>query len=87
MVWQLPHQEDQSQGREEEVTEVTSLRVYMRHLRAAKLCAPGAKAWWASHGLDFRDFVRNGIDAQTLIETGDPDALRVVEIARTEDVS
>lgn len=66
------------------MSEVTSLRVYMRHLRTAKLCAPGAKDWWARHNLDFRDFVRNGIAAETLIETGDPDALRVVEIARTE---
>lgn len=68
------------------MSEVTSPRVHMRHLRTAKFCAPGAKDWWASNNLDFRDFVRNGIDAETLLKTGDPRALRVVEIARNENV-
>lgn len=62
------------------------MRVHVRHLRTAKICVPGARDWWARRGLDWRDFVRNGIDAETLLETGDPDAVRVVEIARNEHV-
>lgn len=62
------------------------MRVYMRHIRAAKLCAPGVKNWWARHGLDLKDFTKNGIDAEVLLKTGDPYALRVVEIARNEHV-
>lgn len=62
------------------------LRVYLRHLRTAQYCKPGAQDWWQRQGLDWRDFCKHGIDAQTLIATGDPMALRVVEIARNENV-
>lgn len=64
--------------------EVTSPRCYMRHLRTAKICSGGARDWWKHHGFDWSDFLRNGIPAETLLETGDPFALRVVEIAREE---
>lgn len=47
-------------------------------------CAEGARAWFAAHGLSWRDFVFNGIDADILTATGDPMALRVVEQARRQ---
>jgi hypothetical protein len=50
-------------------------------LRRSKVC-PMARVWFAKHGLDWRDFVRNGIDADKLTATGDAIALRVVEEAR-----
>lgn len=81
MVRELPIEEDQV-GRQE----VTSDRVYMRHLRAAKICSPGARSWWKRREWSWTDFLTNGIAAQTLLETGDPDAARVVKIARDEDV-
>jgi hypothetical protein len=62
------------------------MRVYMRHIRASKLCASGARDWWARQGFDWSDFLTNGIAVETLLETGDPDAMRVVEIARNEHV-
>ncbi len=65
--------------------EVTSTIVRMKHLRTAKICADGARTWWESEKLDWRDFVRNGIPAQKLLDTADPRALRVVEIARKDD--
>lgn len=65
--------------------EVTSTIVRVKHLRAAKICASGAQTWWEAEHLDWRDFVRNGIPAQRLLDTGDPRALRVVEIARKDD--
>jgi hypothetical protein len=69
------------------MVEVTSdIIVRMRHLRAAKFCADGARKWWRVQGFDWSDFLTNGISATTLLETGDPMALRVVEIARNEDV-
>lgn len=68
------------------MTEVTSEpRVYMRHIRAAKICAPGVLTWWTANGLDWRGFVKNGIAGEDLLATGDPVAERVVEIARNED--
>lgn len=80
MVRQVSHHEDQDEGREE----VTS-RVYMRHVRAAKFCSGGARNWWKRHGLDWSDFLDNGIAEETLLQTGDALALRVIEIARNEN--
>ncbi len=48
------------------------------------LCARGARAWFAAHGLSWSDFVAYGIAAETLIATGDALALRVVAFARGE---
>jgi hypothetical protein len=57
-------------------------RVTMRHIRAAKLCRRGTKAFFERHDLDWIDFLKNGIEAEKLAATGDAMALRVVEIAR-----
>lgn len=65
--------------------EVTSEPVcWMRHLRTAKICSGGARSWWPRNGLDWNDFLKNGIPGEKLLETGDPFARRVVEIARAE---
>lgn len=50
-------------------------------LRKAKVCAR-ASLWFKDHGLDWKDFVLNGIEADKLLATGDAQAKRVVEIAR-----
>ena len=42
-------------------------------------CAPGIKKWFAEHNLDLREFLTNGIDAQTLYDTGDHLAVSIVE--------
>jgi hypothetical protein len=52
-------------------------------VRMAGLCASGARRWFEAYGLDFRDFVTNGIDAEVLLATGDAYALRVVEFTRS----
>jgi hypothetical protein len=55
------------------------------HIQAAHICLrPGAQSFFKRHGFDFRDFMRNGIDAEKLIATGDAMALAVVDIARKE---
>ena len=56
--------------------------VTINDVRAVGLCVNGSRAWFARHGLDFRAFLRDGLDAQTLLATGDAMALRVVERAR-----
>ena len=45
-------------------------------------CRGGARQWIEAHGLDWREFVRDGIPASTLEATGDAIAFRVVEWAR-----
>jgi hypothetical protein len=52
------------------------------HVRAAGLCVHGTRTWFARHGLDFRAFLRAGLEADTLLATGDAMAARVVEHAR-----
>lgn len=54
----------------------------MRDVRAAKMCSRGTRAWFDRQGLDYSDFLKNGIDAEKFIATGDPMALQVVEIGR-----
>jgi hypothetical protein len=65
--------------------EVTSEpRVFMRHIRAAKLCAGGTRAWFAKYGIPWGPFLESGVPAETLLATGDPLALKPVQQARAE---
>lgn len=62
-----------------------TVRVYTRHVRGCGFCLiPGARDWFAVHGLDWRDFVRNGIPASTILATGDPMAVQAVRAAERE---
>lgn len=45
-------------------------------------CHSAAREFFDRHGLDWLDFVRNGIDDQVLVDTGDALALILVEFAR-----
>ncbi|EBG4311428.1 hypothetical protein GA497_19665 [Salmonella enterica] len=57
--------------------------ITMAHIRAAGGCAPGARTWFKKYGLDFRLFIRDGgISGNTLLNTGDAFAMRVVQLAR-----
>lgn len=64
---------------------MSDLIITINDVRAAGLCVNGSRAWFARQGLDFRVFVREGIDADTLLATGDAMALRVVEYARQQE--
>lgn len=63
--------------------------VTFRHMRTIPgfsdkpgFCRDKSKAWAKRHGIDYRDFVRNGIDAAVLEATGDGFALALVAWAR-----
>ena len=65
-------------------SEVTSgVLVHMRHIRAAHLCASGAKEWFARHGIDMRR-LKTGIPVEEIEATGDKMALDVAKAAREE---
>ena len=49
-------------------------------------CARGGRQWFAARGLDWADFGRNGIPAETLLATGDGFAVAIVEHARQQQV-
>ena len=44
--------------------------VRVKDLRTAGVC-PRAKAWFDRHDLDWRGFVKNGVDLELLRATGD----------------
>lgn len=55
--------------------------VTMRHIREAKFCSRGTRAFFQQHGLDWNKFLKEGIPSKELIETGDVMALQVVRVA------
>lgn len=64
-------------------------RVTFEHLRTIPrarggrgYCRDKSKAWARRHGIDFKDFVRNGIEAERLEAIGDAFALALVKWAR-----
>lgn len=57
------------------------MMITMRDIRAAKMCSRGARQFFERHGLDWSTFLKEGIDAELLAQTGDAMALRVVEVA------
>ncbi len=56
--------------------------VTITDIRDAGHCVRGARAWFDRHNLDFRGFLRNGIDAEKLLRGGDALAIDVVNKAR-----
>lgn len=66
--------------------------ITMRHVRAAKiagagvLCVSGVRAWCASHGVDYRRLVREGLPLAEVEHLDDAFAQRVKAIAMQEAV-
>lgn len=60
------------------------MKIYMRHIRQAGLCAKGAREFFNHYQFDFNDFLKNGIDIKLIENTQDSMALKVVEIAKQE---
>jgi len=55
------------------------------HMRELGYCNRGARAFFARHGLSWADFLREGIDGDSLRATGDAMAARVVEHAQQQE--
>jgi len=52
-----------------------------KHLRQAKMCSRGARQFFIRHGLNYTDFVKNGIEEKHLLNTEDQMAKDLVDIA------
>lgn len=63
---------------------MTEPRVEMRHVRQARLCAAGARAFCARYDLDWTAFRRDGLPVSLVEATGDALVERVCVIAREE---
>lgn len=55
--------------------------VRVEDVRAAGLCVAGARTWFRSRGLDFRAFLRDGMEADALRGMNDPFADRAIAAA------
>ena len=55
------------------------MMIYWQDLRKAKMCHKGARQWFSHYGLDWSDFVHNGIDSAILLSTGDAYAKQLIE--------
>lgn len=58
--------------------------VTMAHVRAAGLCARGARMLAARYGADWPRFLRDGAAVEVVESVGDALAMRVAQIARME---
>ena len=56
----------------------------MRDIRAAKMCSRGARQFFDRHGLDWSDFVRNGVLIDVIEKIDDAMAQQVVGVAREQ---
>lgn len=59
------------------------LFVTIQDLRAARYCLAGVRPWFQRHGLNWQDFLRQGIDAEHLRATGDALIEPVIQVAVT----
>jgi hypothetical protein len=55
--------------------------ITMADVRAAKMCAKGARVFFRRHGLDWSTFIKEGLHEQQIAATGDAMALKVIEVA------
>lgn len=58
------------------------MKIYMSDIRKANMCSKGARVFFLQQGWDFQEFLKNGLDEEFFIKTGDAMALQVVEVAR-----
>lgn len=61
-------------------------RVTIDDCRRAGHCAVGIRRWFEHYGLDFRAFLREGIDEETFLATGDAHAIRIVQLKREREL-
>lgn len=69
-----PSADDSRRRRQEKVI------VTVTDMRRAGYCASGIRGWFEQHDLDFRDFLKNGIDIETIREIGDGHATRFIAL-------
>lgn len=59
--------------------------VTMNDMRELKYCAKGVKKFFENQDLDFKSFLKNGIDTDILESTKDAMALRVVNHVKAKN--
>ena len=60
------------------------VKVYMHHIRKAGMCSGGTREFFMAHGLNWSEFLTQGIDIEKLAATKDAMALQVCAVAQKE---
>ena len=66
------------------IVRVQHLRLVTGYSTRPGICAKGAREWFEARGWDWRDFVRNGVDADRLRATGDAFAIALADAAEAQ---
>jgi hypothetical protein len=53
--------------------------ITLRHARALNYCSKGMRYWFERRNINYMDFVKNGIDEEVFLSSGDTMAIKVVE--------
>ena len=61
-----------------------SIIVRVHHIRGAKLCGNGTRAWFKHHGIDYNEFLANGLPIEQVEALNDGFAEQVCAVAREE---
>lgn len=64
--------------------DVPVIRLHVRHIRSARICMNGARAWFEQRGWSWSAFVAEGRPIQDFIDTGCSLAARAVAEAEQE---
>jgi hypothetical protein len=64
------------------MSQASDLPIRSRELVQCGMCTKGQKQWFSEHGLDFTDFLKNGVAVEVLLATGDGLATKAVEMVR-----
>lgn len=59
-----------------------SFLITMKDARAAGICSKGVRDFFQRSGLDYSEFLKNGLPVEEIEATGDLIALRVTKVAR-----
>lgn len=63
---------------------MSEIRATMKHIRQCRMCSRGTRAFFAKHGLDWTEFLKQGVPVEVLEQTGDAMALQVAAAAKAE---
>ena len=63
------------------MTDVAHLIITMQDMRRVDFCAAGVEAFFKREGLDYTDFLQNGISADKFLATGSVFARKCVNAA------
>lgn len=66
------------------MSEANEIIVTIVHVRDAGLCSRGARAWFARHNLDFRDFLTKGLPISQIDALNDALGNKVAAAARDD---